>query len=606
MNRRELAAALASLAAVITATGCASGTSTGGASTGRPSTGGVSTGGVSRQPSLLVGPAEWTSLAARRRSDPDLDRFATLLLGRARRDLSRPQLERKLDGRRLLAVSREFIRRMLQWAFAFRTTGDAAFLDRARSEMLAVSAFADWNPSHYLDIAEMTAGMAIGYDWLFDDLAPDARARIRRAIVDNGIGQARFGHQTFKMTNNWSQVCIGGMVLGALAVRDDEPDLARDLLAAAQRDVLVGLGAYAPDGVYPEGPSYWSYGTTYSVLLVAALRGAALSDWGVFAAPGFLRSAEFYAHSIGPSAKHFNFADGWQRQELPSPIVYLTRELDRPELLAAKREMIRRNQGIAERFAPLSVLWWPVAGKAVPLPLSFSGQGPQPVAIWRTSWTDPDALWFAIKGGGAGHNHGHMDAGSFVLDMDGQRWAKDLGAQDYLSLESRGIDLWNMRQDSPRWKVFRLGSDAHNTLTVAGRLHSATAMAGLRMAGDGEVQIDLARVLGLRRATRRARFANGVVELEDSIDGGTPGVEVRWAMCTEADIHIEGRTAILTQKGKTLRAEFDGEAVRLHVQDISAPRSDIDHPNPNTRQLVATGATGADSGWRLGVRFARN
>ena len=30
--------------------------------------------------------------------------------------------------------------------------------------MLAIAQFADWNPSHFLDVAEMTMGMAIGYD----------------------------------------------------------------------------------------------------------------------------------------------------------------------------------------------------------------------------------------------------------------------------------------------------------------------------------------------------------------------------------------------------------------------------------------------------------
>lgn len=220
MNRREFAAALAALAAMPTAIG---GTAL------------ASTQGASGHPRLLVSSAEWTSLATRRKADPDLDRFVALVLDRARKDLDRPQLERKLDGRRLLGVSREFIRRVLQWAFAFRTTGDVVFLDRARREMLAVAAFPDWNPSHYLDVAEMTAGMAIGYDWLFNELPADARATIRQAIVGNGIGQARNGHKTFRFTNNWSQVCIGGMVLGALAVRDDEPALARDLWRRRRR-----------------------------------------------------------------------------------------------------------------------------------------------------------------------------------------------------------------------------------------------------------------------------------------------------------------------------------------------------------------------------------
>ena len=565
----------------------------------------ASGGAAAAHPRLLVSEAEWESLEARRKADPDLDRFANLLLQRARRDINLPLPERKLEGRRLLGVSREFIRRTLEWAFAWRVTGDAVFLDRARREMLAVAAFSDWNPSHYLDVAEMTTGMAIGYDWLFDDLPASERLSLRTAIVTKGIAQARFGHRTFRYSNNWSQVCIGGMVLGALAVQEDEPDLARDLFAAARKDVFSGLDPYKPDGAYPEGPGYWSYGTSYSVLLIAALRTAAMADWGVLGSPGFARSAEFYAHSIGPSGKHFNFADGGEGQELPSAIVYLAREMGRPALLAPKREMVRRNQGVSERFAPLSLLWWPAADSGNPPSLAFVGQGPQPLAIWRSSWTDPNALWFAIKGGGAAHNHAHMDGGSFVLDMDGLRWAKDLGMQDYNSLESRGIALWDMKQTSSRWKVFRLGSDAHNTLTIDGRPHNVTARAALRMANEREALIDLAQVLGVRQATRRARFADDAVELDDRIEGAAPGSEVRWAMCTEAGVRIEGNTAVLKQGEKALHLRFAGNAVRLEVRDVSAPRSEIDHPNPNTRQLVASAPVAADGTWGLAVRLSR-
>ena len=567
-------------------------------------------GAASGHPRLLVSAADWQQLAARRAADPDLDRLVVLLLERARADLPRPLLERTLDGsgKRLLDVSRELIRRALLWSFAFRITSDKAFLERARREMLAVSAFPDWNPSHYLDVAEMTTGLALGYDWLFDELPVADRATIRKAIVDKGIAQARNGHKTFAMTHNWGQVCIGGMVLGALAVEEDEPELAASLLKAAQKDVHTSLHAYKPDGVYPEGPGYWTYGTGYSVLLVAALRGTRGTDWGVLDAPGLKRSAEFFAHAIGPSGRQFNFADGNEGQELCPPLFYLASELQQPALIEAKRQMIRNKQGLSDRFAPLLALWWP-AGKAQPAPLFFSGRGPQPVAIWRSSWTDPNALYFAIKGGGANHNHAHMDAGSFVLDLEGVRWARDLGLQAYHTLESRGIDLWNMKQNSPRWQVFRLSSDAHNTLTIDGKLHSATGMAALKSADANSALIDLSPVLGVA-ATRRVQLAGDAgrlqVQLQDEVRGAQPGSRIRWAMNTEASISIQGDTATLKSGSKTLRARFSGSPATLEVRDISQPRADYDTENKNTRQLIVHAPADAGGNWRLDVRFSRD
>lgn len=557
---------------------------------------------------LLATQEDWSSLDNRRKADPDLDRLTTTLLDRARRDVNLPMLERKLEGLRLLGVSREFIRRSLQWAFAYRVTGESIYLNRVRQEMLNISSFSDWHPEHYLDVAEMTTGLAISYSWLFNDLTAEDRSMVRRAIVDKGIGQAQHGHSTFKSKNNWNQVCSGGMALGALAVQDDQPSLAADLLSAAKRSVHIGLDAYCPDGIYPEGPGYWDYGTSYSVLLIAALRTAKEADWGILEAPGFKRSAEFYAHAIGPSGKAFNFSDGGEGPGFPCAIVYLARELEQPALLASMRQMIRAKPGISDRFSPLSALWWPIETAGKLSSTAFSGQGDQPVAIWRSSWSDTNALWFAIKAGGAAHNHAHMDAGSFVLDLDGVRWAKDLGMQDYNSLESRGIDLWNMKQNSTRWQVFRLSAQAHNTLTLNGQPHNATGMASLQMVDEWEALIDLtpAMIPGtVRQATRRVRFMDDAMLIRDEILGAQAETSIRWAMNTEAEAHIDGNLVSLTQKGKRLAIQFDGIGMQLDVLDISAPRRGYDVPNPNVRQLTVTGKPTADGSWRLTTRFFR-
>ena len=553
---------------------------------------------------LLISEREWQDLAQRRASDAELDLLVQSLLERAKKDLNLPLPERTLIGKRLLSVSRELIRRCLGWAFAWRLTADQTYADRAFAELQAVAAFFDWNPAHYLDVAEMTTGVAITYDWLYEFLTPEQRNLICQAIFDKGIAQAKNGHATYKRDNNWNQVCITGMVLGALAVADNNPALLRDLLPPAITAIPTGLKAYQPDGIYPEGPSYWSYGTTYSVLLLAALRQHRLGDWGIASAPGFMRSALFYAHSVGPSGKHFNFADGGEGQELAAALVWMARELQQPVLLDAKRDLIRQKNGSADRFATLSALWWPTQSKQrTAMETHFSGQGAQPLAFWRSSWTDNNALWFAIKAGGAAHSHAHMDAGSFCLDWAGLRWAKDLGMQDYQSLESKGIDLWNGKQQSPRWKVFRLSTEAHNTLMLNGQPHSVNAMASLRSDADGRVQIDLSSVLGIPRATRTVHFSDTGVRLEDQLSGGQPGTQVRWAMCTSAAVSIKGNTATLTQQGKQMTLRFEGAPVTLQVQDISAPRADFDAPNPGTLQLLVFGQIGDRGDWAVQTVF---
>ena len=85
--------------------------------------------------------------------------------------INKPPIERIQIGRRLLDKSREALRRIFQLSYSWRMIGDEKYFVRAEREMLAISAFTDWNPSHFLDVAEMTMAMSIGYDWLYPKLS---------------------------------------------------------------------------------------------------------------------------------------------------------------------------------------------------------------------------------------------------------------------------------------------------------------------------------------------------------------------------------------------------------------------------------------------------
>lgn len=566
-------------------------------------------------PRLLARPQDWTALDQRRKADPSLDGLVAGMLDRARARLKDAPLERKLEGRRLLSVSRNLVARVLLAAFAFRLTKERAFLDRAEQDMLAVSAFSDWNPSHFLDVAEMTTGLAIGYDWLFDSLSPATRAAVRTAIVEKGLkpGSDPAKNGWYRTRNNWNQVCLGGMALGSLAVYEHEPELARTILRQVPEYNKNGLEPYRPDGVYPEGPGYWSYGTTYQLLLIEGLRTALGSEGGLLQSPGLLESADFMLHATAPSGRYYNFADGGDRADV-SPALFLMARLRRlPRLIAQPEKFLRerlKGAGGVDRFLPLIALWRPPAGAltgAPEPPLHWSGQGPNPIAAWRSSWTDPDAFYFGIKGGGAAVSHGHMDAGSFILESEGIRWAVDLGAQSYHSLEKIGFGLWDSRQEGDRWKVFRLNNFSHNTLTIDGQLHNARGLAKLVQADANGARIDLTPVFlkdQVSRVQRQVRVEeDGAVVLVDELEGLRPGVSVRWAMATEASIVIDGSAAGLTQAGRALRVVFAPASLQLGSASIESPEGPWNEPNPGKRLLTAHGTADADGRLRIEARI---
>jgi hypothetical protein len=571
-------------------------------------------------PRLIATADDWSQLAQRRAVESDLAAYHDALLAAARQNLTVPPVTYVKTGKRLLAVSREALHRILLLSYAWRTTGDDRFVRRAESEMLAIAAFADWNPPHFLDVAEMTAAVALGYDWLYDALTPEARATIRQAIIDKGLKPGlkviATGKDWPKTENNWNQVCFGGLTLGALAVADEEPATASAILAAARAGIHHGLQPYAPDGVYPEGPSYWAYGTSYQVLMDAALESALGTDWELAASPGFLASAGAYLQTTGPSGRRFNYSDGGERAEFEPAVFWFAEKLRDPGLLLFEHRLLVNAKFISaavrsHRLAPLAALWWPRPGSAATapsLPLRWTGRGDNPLAVARGSWTDPRAFYLALKGGAAELNHAHMDAGSFVYEASGVRWAIDLGMQEYESLESKGIDLWNKSQQSQRWTVFRLNNTSHNTLTLGGEPHRVAGHATLRgFEGDAPAVIDLTPVFAgqASRVERSFRLLPGDgVAVGDVLAGLRPGLEVRWQMATRAAITVDGRTATLQQDGRRLTATLHAPTgATWQVRSADPAPNSYDAPNPGVRFLFFTTPAPADGAVELQVEL---
>ena len=107
-------------------------------------------------------------------TEPLLDSLRASLMREAERLLLVPPQEdprRKIKNTKdILPVSREQVYRMVNLALAYRLSGDRRFAEKAERELIHVCNFSDWDPVHYLDVAEMTTAVAIGYDWLYDCL----------------------------------------------------------------------------------------------------------------------------------------------------------------------------------------------------------------------------------------------------------------------------------------------------------------------------------------------------------------------------------------------------------------------------------------------------
>ena len=535
-----------------------------------------------------------------------------------------PLSERIKQGKRLLTVSRTVLYRVATLAMAYRLYGDKAHLDRAVAEMRAVCAFEDWNPSHFLDVGEMSLAVAVGYDWLYADLDEATRKEIAAGLRRCGLDASLKRSGWIRAHNNWGQVCHAGILSAALALAEEDP---ADAARYVQRciDMLpISMKALAPNGNYPEGPGYWSYGMHFNVIAIALLEGTLGSDFGLASMPGF-REAGYYPDIVtGPSGQPFNYADGgagrrgshpalwWFAKRFKSPDVLRYQELENFKAYAARRDKRITTHG--HRLFPFVLFWIetpPASSGPSRLPLVWDGQGPVPITIQRSSWNDDEALFVGLKGGSPSGPHGHMDGGSFVMDTKGVRWAVDLGAEGYYGVEKRGMNLWSSAQDSDRWKIFRLSTWGHNVLMLDGCQQNVKGNAKfvhVRTEPPSEVAIDLSSIYTnateVLRGGKMAADGKSYV-LNDIVRGFRPGGEVRWSMLTHAETQVDGTTVVLKQGGQTMRlAQTGRDTGAWSVAPAKGP-NEWDSPNRGCSQLTFKVKADASGEARLGVTFTR-
>ncbi len=519
-----------------------------------------------------------------------------ILLSESDSIVTKPLSKRVLTGRRLLPVSRESFRRIVFCSYAYRMTQERKYLQYAKAEMLNVCQFADWHPGHFLDVAEMTAAVALGYDWLYEELNEKERGLIRRAIIQKGLRPSlnvQYNKSFNQQKTNWNQVCHASMLLGALAVWEQEPRLAVEIVNRSISNIRHSMQNYAPDGAYPEGPGYWYYGTSYNVLEIAALETIFGTDYGLSESEGFLKTGEYYLQVYSPSLNCFNYSDNSNVQHFVPAAFWFYRKTGREELLYNQIRIYKKKKdGVvrSDRFAPFLMLFGEGARfdhPKKPTQNVWTANGVNPIAIMRNGWEDSKAGCVNVKLGTAIVGHGHMDVGSFQYERDGVRWAEDLGAENYNKIEKQGVRMWKMGQESDRWNLYKYGNLQHNTLTFNGSKQWVRGKAEISEVVDTDtlksVVSDLTPVYEgqVRRVVRRVTLkGNGDCQTEDSVRNESRPTVMTWTMMTRAKVQkVDDQTLRLQEKGKSLYLHVSG--VRKATWEIKPATPPTAYENQN-------------------------
>ncbi|WP_339704579.1 heparinase II/III family protein [uncultured Kriegella sp.] len=551
-------------------------------------------------PKLVLNPKIEKNLKKKLKSDPVVQNLYKAIRANAVEIQKEPLLVRALEGRRLLHVSREMLYRMNMLGMVYRIEKDPIILKRIDEELKAVCNFTDWNPSHYLDVAEMAMAVAFGIDWAGEALPSSTIELAKTALIEKGIKPSyneKGNTGWVGGNNNWNQVCHGGMVAASIVTADKNPELAVKTIGRALDSMPQALVSYGPDGVYPEGATYWSYGTSFTVFTAAMFESAFGTDFGLAEFPALKESADFKVLSNAPSGWYYNFADCGDKRSAQGDITlawFASKtgnkayfEEDRFLAPAAGMGKLARNAGAG--------LVWVSQYKEKEdqeTPLVWKGEGDNPIVIFRPEANDPHQYYFGGKGGRGTVNHGNMDGGSFIFELNGVRWSIDTGNQRYHDLEKTGFNLWDRCQECERWTLLTKNNFGHSTLTINDQHHVVDGKAVITDFKEGsqpEATIDLSAAFEGQLKSARRRFVKDSptsLLIEDTLEASDSTRLVTWQLLTVADVELVKGGAILRQDGKQLKLEnLSHPEISASVVSLDPAPLELDRQIENLKRI---------------------
>lgn len=568
------------------------------------------------QPRLVLNSSIEKQLHKRLKSDPVVQNMYEAIKLNAESVFEEPLLERKVTGRRLLGVSREMLWRMNMLGMVYVIDEDPRLLERINDELLAVCGFSDWNPSHFLDVAEMSLAVALALDWTAGDLPEETNSIAKRALIEKGLEpswEINDGKPAWVYNdNNWNQVCNGGLIAASIAVAEDAPELAAKTISRALEGMVYALAQYAPDGVYPEGATYWAYGTSYSVVTSAMLESAFGTDYGIADYPSFKESAMFRYLMNAPSGWYYNFADCGDRRIPNGDIVLAWFASKTGNKVFYEEERFLSDPSAMEKLFRLSgagLVWLSQyeETEVTAVPTAWKGEGDNPVVVFMNDEGDSNGYYFGGKGGHATTGHGNMDAGSFIFELNGVRWSIDPGNQSYHELEQTGFNLWDRCQDCERWTLLTKNNFGHSTLTVNDALFVNEGHASLIDFNTGtelvdagssdtpdnpsfpRASFDLTPVFdeNLKQAVRTyTKDSEWSVIIEDSVTTNENTEFITWQMMTTADVEFTDHGVVLSQDGQTLQVlNLSHPDLQFSVISLMPPPLELDRRFDNLKRL---------------------
>lgn len=474
----------------------------------------------------------------------------------------------------------------------------AQVLSRAKDELASTAACGSYfqdNSSAHVAATAMRA-MALGYDWLYDELSAAERAQIEYALKVKGLDQYRIrfedgcpspwgacaGTKRFWQYSggNMLGVSASGAGYAALALYGSYDVDVSELLTYSRITITNGLSrAFSPDGGFSEGPDYLRYLLDFVLGLKVSLDNVFGTDFGIGEIPGLSLSYRYLLASGGLGSEQMNFADSTALLHA-TPELFLLAALNSNPTIASYNEILgidRSPPSQWERQEPRALLYRSVTGSGLLSSL--------PNVSWfeaiheyyaSSDISDPDALAIAISGGSNGWVHAeHLDQLAIGLRFKRQSFGRIAG-YGQIGTDEYSTVMFDDRQQIDRDKS-ALEIVSNNPNEPFAVLKSYPNYSAVQSHRRGVRLLDSERAL-----------------IQDDISA-TNGTKVTWQFVTDGQVQISGNSALLTKNGVSIKLRVITPAV------VSLSTSTVAIEAGNSASVIRFDALSSGQPLRFGV-----
>lgn len=452
-----------------------------------------------------------------------------------------------------------------------------------------------------LDIAEMFIGMALAYDWCYDYLIMheprlvDEVENLFEDFLELSLNYYKKQPMIYLTTkhDNMNSVLNSGHIVTALALLSIEEysDLCGEVLQYAFNSLQYTLESFAPDGGWLEGPGYHGFMLKYLTIALKAIETSTGNSYGITDYDGVPYTAKFMVDIMGENSA-FNYGDSGEVPGTSSEYLYFADKFNQPDVGGYRVWQLTPAASGGGGYGPYAYVWDLIyynpgrtttdfAKLAKGLEECSAYKGAEVASLKSNVLTD-NINFVAMKASSTGFvGHGQLDAGTFVYETGGERWIMDMGIEHEIYSHS---NIWNTGDTgTSRWSYYCNRAEGHNTFSVNSNAYAdqninvggtiedfytdenygyivadiAPAYTNLK-SDDGEVNsayfAKADRGLLMNKST-------GALLVKDEIEFLPGEYDFYSFYHTRAAIDVanDGKSAVLTQNGKYLKAVIVGD-----------------------------------------------